>query len=345
MSTASSLPAAGPNPVDKVLEAALGFMATAAIHAVARLGVADLLKDGPVHVSGLAKSTATNQDALYRVLRALASNGIFMETTPRTFALTPPARLLVKDAPGSQRDMVLWMGDPCHFRTFPELLHSIRTGETVVERVYGASCFEFLEKDKATGEVFNNAMTGFSASVIPAVLESYDFSFLEGKTLVDIAGGHGMLITSILKKYPAARGILMDLPHVLEGAKQRLAAEGLSGRCALASGDFFKEVPSGDAYIMKHIIHDWDDERAGIILRNIGRASASGAKVIFLETPVLAGDAPQIVKWLDLEMLMLPGGRERTEAEYRTLFSANGFQLSRVIPTKSPVSILEAVRS
>ena len=344
MSIAPSPPAAGPNPIDKILQAALGFMATAAIHAVARLGIADLLKDGPLQVSSLAKSTATNQDALYRVLRALASNGIFTETAPRTFALTPPAQLLVKDAPGSQRDMVLWMGDPCHFRTFPELLHSVKTGETVVERVYGASCFEFLVRDKATGEVFNDAMTGFSASVIPAVLESYDFSFLQGKTLVDIAGGHGMLITSILKKYPTARGILMDLPHVLEGAKPRLAAEGLSDRCALASGDFFKEVPSGDAYIMKHIIHDWDDEKAGGILGNIGRASAAGTRVILLETPVLAGDVPQIVKWLDLEMLMLPGGRERTEDEYRTLFSANGFQLSRVIPTKSPLNILEAVR-
>ena len=341
MSTASLH--AVPNPAEKIMQSALGFMATAALHAVTTLGVPDLMKNGPVNVASLAISTSTNEDALYRVMRALASMSIFTESAPRNFALTPSGELLVKGAPGSLREMVLWMGDPCHFRTFPELLHAIRTGETVIERVYGVSCFEFFERDKVTGEIFNDAMTSFSAAVIPAVLEAYDFSFLNGKTLVDIAGGHGMLLSGILKEYPALRGILVDLPHVLEGAKHRLAAEGLSNRCALASCDFFSGVPSGDAYILKHIIHDWDDAKAGTILRNIRRASPAGTKLILLETPVLAGDAPQMVKWLDLEMLMMPGGRERSEDEYRALLAASGFQLHRVLPTKSPLNILESV--
>jgi len=342
MSTASSFHAE-PNPTEKIMQSALGFMKTGALHAVCSLGVPDLLKNSPAHVASLAKSTSSNEDALYRVLRALASMGIFTETSPRTFALTSSGELLVKDVPGSLRDMVLWLGDPCHFRVFPELLHAIRTGETVVERVYGVSCFDFLAKDKATGEVFNNAMTSFSASVISAVLDAYDFSFLDGRTLVDIAGGHGRLISGILNRYPALRGVLVDLPHVLEGATARIAAEGLSARCTLTSADFFKEVPFGDAYIMKHIIHDWDEAKAGNILRNIHRASAAGTRVILLETPVLPGDAPQMVKWLDLEMLTLPGGRERSENEYRALLAGNGFELLRVLPTKSPLSVLEAV--
>jgi ubiquinone/menaquinone biosynthesis C-methylase UbiE len=342
MSTASSLHAV-PNPADKLMHSVMGFMVTASLHAVTTLGIPDLLKQGPVHVSTLAKSTASNEDALYRVMRALASNGIFTESASRTFALTPPAELLVKGAPGSMRDMVLWCADVCHFRVFPELLHAIKTGETVVEKVYGVSCFEFFEQDQAASEVFNNAMSDFSASVVSPILEAYDFSFLHGKTLADIAGGHGVLLCGVLKKYPSLRGILTDLPHVLEGAKPKLAAHGLTERCTLTSADFFREVPSSDAYMLQHVIHDWDDEKAGTILRNIHRASPVGTKVLVLETVVAPGDTPQVVKWLDLEMLLFPGGLERTEKEYSALLAASGFQLQRVLPTKSPLQILEAV--
>jgi hypothetical protein len=326
------------------MHSVMGFMVSASLHAVTTLGIPDLLKHGPVHVTALAKSTATNEGALYRVMRALASNGIFTESAPRRFALTPPAELLVQGAPGSLREMVLWCADVCHFRAFPELLHAIRTGETVVEKVYGVSCFEFFERDKATSEVFNNAMSDFSASVVAPILEAYDFSFLNGKTLADIAGGHGQLLCGILSKYPALRGILTDLPHVLEGAKRKLAGHGLAERCALISVDFFREVPSSDAYILQHIIHDWDDEKAGTILRNIHKASSTGSKVLVLETLVAPGDTPQVAKWLDLEMLMFPGGLERTEDQYRALFAATGFQLQRVLSTKSPLQILEAAR-
>jgi len=339
----SSLPA-GPNPMEKIMQMGMGFMSTACLHGVTSLGIPDLLKNGPMPVAALAKSTSVNEDALYRVLRALASAGVFSECAPRTFALAPPSELLVADAPGSMRPMILWLGHECQYRTFAEMPHAIKTGETVLEKVYGLSCFDFLRENPVVSEIFNDAMTAASASAIPAVLDAYDFSFLNGKSLVDIAGGHGMLLSGILKKYPEIRGVLFDLDYVLEGAKPRLAAANLSSRCRLETGDFFREVPAGDAYMMRNIIHDWNDEKASTILRNIHRASQPGAKVILVEMILIPKDTPQIAKWLDLEMLLMPGGRERTEEEYGALFAGAGFELKQVLPTKSPASVLEAVR-
>jgi hypothetical protein len=184
-------------------------------------------------------------------------------------------------------------------------------------------------------------MTAFSAVVIPAVLETYDFSGIG--TLIDIAGGHGLVLTSILQKYPAMRGVLFDLEHVLAGARPRIDSLGLSNRCRTESGDFFKAVPAGgDAYIMKHIIHDWDDERALAILGNIRAAMNPGGRVILLEAIVLPGNQPDFGKIIDLEMLLMPGGRERTEAEFRDLFARVGFTQVRIIPTQSPLSVIEA---
>ena len=346
MSSAST-PAAGsgPSPAETLIQFSLGFMVSAAINSVTSLGIPDLLQSGSKSVTELAARTESNEDALYRVMRALASNGVFHEGPARTFSLTPVSEQLCVNTANSARTMALWLTDPYHFEVFHEMAHSIRTGDTVSEKTHGLPCFDYFAKDKRVGEVFNNAMTGFSKVVIEAALDAYDFSFLQGKILVDVAGGHGMVLTEILKKYPTVRGVLFDLDHVVEGAHPRISSLGLEGRCCTASGDFFKAVPEGDAYVLKNIIHDWDDEKASTILKNIHRAARPGAKVLLLEGILAPGNEPSFTKWVDLEMLLLPGGRERTEDEYRKLLASAGFEVSRVVPTKSPLSVIEAVRT
>jgi hypothetical protein len=332
----------GPQPSEQLMQFATGYMVSAALYAVTQLGIPDLLKHGPKSVHELAGACAANEDAVYRALRALASVGVLTESSPRTFALTTVGDFLRSDREDSARDMVLWLANKFHYQTYPEMLHSLKTGETVVEKVFGESCFGYFEKDKEVGDVFNAAMTTFSKMLTPAVLDAYDFSWLNGKTLVDVGGGHGYLLTTILKKYPEVRGVVFDLDHVVAGAPPNIATAGLAARCHAAAGDFFADVPPGDAYMMKNIIHDWSDEKALSILRNCHRAGKANAKVILIEAVITPGDEPHFAKWLDLEMLLLPGGRERTEEEFAQLFERAGFKLTRVVPTKSPVCVLEA---
>jgi hypothetical protein len=317
-------------------------MVSSALYAVTNLGIPDLLKNGAKPARELAAACGANEDAVYRVLRALATVGVVTENPPRSFALTAEGALLRADRDDSLRDMVLWLGNKFHFQTYPEMQHSIKTGETVVEKVFGDSCFDHLAKDKEVGDVFNAAMTMFSKMLTPAVLEAYDFSWLDGKTLMDIGGGHGHLLTAILKKHSNVRGVIFDLDHVVAGAKGRISDAGLSGRCGTADGDFFAAVPAADAYIMKHIIHDWSDEKALAILKNCHRAGRGNAKVLLVEAVLTPGNEPHFAKWLDLEMLLIPGGRERTEEEFARLFERAGFKLARVVQTKSPVCVLEA---
>ena len=343
-STSVPAPAAGPNPAEKLLVLTVGFMVSSALRGVTALGIPDLLQSGPKNVADLAATSGSNQDALYRVMRALASEGIFFENPLRTFSHTPMSELLCSNVPNSLRQMVLWMGDPFHLEVFREMSHAIRTGETVCEKTHGLPCFDYLAKDKRIGDIFNDCMTEFSKGIIAATLDAYDFSWLAGKTLVDVAGGHGMVLTEILKKYPAARGVLFDLQHVVSGSQPRIVSLGLKDRCTTAHGDFFQAVPEGDAYVLKHIIHDWEDAKAATILRNIHCAARPSAKVILLECILAPGNDPGFIKWLDLEMLLLPGGRERSEEEYRKLLADAGFKLTRVVPTKSPVCVIEAVR-
>ena len=343
--TATAAPDQSLHPSEKLLQVGMGFIATSMLLAVTRLGIPELLNDGPRNVAALAKATSTKEDALYRGMRALASLGVFAETAPRTFSQTPASEYLLADKLGSLRDMVIWMGNRFHFQTHCEMLHSLKTGETVTEKVFGVPCFDYFSQDEETGREFHTAMTSFSKVVAPAALAAYDFSWVGSGTLVDIGGGHGMLLCEILKKYPEIRGVLFDLEQVIPGAEQRFQSMGLSSRCRGASGDFFLEVPAGDAYVMKHIIHDWDDGKATTILKNIHRASPRNARVILLESVLLPGNAFQMAKWLDIEMLLLPGGKERTEEEYRSLFAGGGFRLTQIVPTRSPLSVLEAVKA
>ncbi len=319
-----------------------GHFVASAIQVVVRLGIADRIADCTRTSAELAKATNVHEDALYRVLRALASVGLFDEIAPRCFALTAAGQLLRPGFPGSMYDMALWVTSPFHFRVYGEMMHSVRTGQPAVEKVAGLPIFEYLPRDPELSEIFNNAMTTFSDVVIPAALEAYDFSGID--LLVDVAGGHGAVLTAILRKYPRMHGVLFDLEHVIGGAIPRIEAAGIADRCGLEAGDFFKAVTcGGDAYIMKHIIHDWDDDRALLILRNIRTAmGGKRGRVILLESVIPPGNTPDLGKIIDLEMLLMPGGRERTAEEFRALFSRAGFEVTRIVPTESPLSVIEA---
>lgn len=338
-----SQPFAPPRPDELLMQLATGYMASAALHVCAAHGIADLLAKGPKPVAELARAAELNEDALYRVLRALASAGVFEERAPRVFANTMTSDLLRRDA-GPLRAMVEWMGDPAHMKAYAHFPHSVATGETLCEPAWGMNCWDYLGKDARFAKIFDDAMTGFSAVVIPAVLEAYDFSGIG--TLVDVAGGHGFVLTAILEKYPEMRGVLFDLERVTAGARERIAKldAKLASRVRIESGDFFQAVPAGDAIVMKHIIHDWNDPEARKILASCHRALPAGGKLILIESVISAGNTPELGKWIDLEMLALPGGRERTEEEFRALFASAGFRLTRIVPNASPLSVVEAVR-
>lgn len=333
---------AQPQPVDHVFQLGLGYILSSALQVAARLEIADRLAGGALPVEDLAAATDTDPDALYRVLRALSSAGVFDEVTPRRFGLNAAADLLRKDNPDGVHPMVLWMTDPFHFNVYAEALHSVRTGRPAIEKTHGMPVFEFFPRNPEVSSVFNNAMTMFSRMILPAVLETYDFS--DAGLIVDVAGGHGGVLTGILQKHPQLHGVLFDLEHVIAGAKERIAALGLSDRVRFETGDFFKAVPAGDTYVLKHIIHDWTDEQALVILKNIRAAMRDTARgrVVLIESVVRPGNAPDMAKLIDLEMLLLPGGRERTADEYATLFDRAGLAVTRLVPNASPLSVIEA---
>jgi len=245
------------------------------------------------------------------------------------------------NVPGSTHPMARWMSDPFHFRVYADMMHSVRTGQPAADKAVSMPVFEYFQRDRDLSEVFNDAMTAFSAFVVHAALEVDDFTGIG--LLVDVAGGHGQVLTSILQKHPQMRGVLFDLDHVIAGAIPRLDQAGVSNRCTTASGDFFKAVPDGgDAYIMKYIIHDWDDERALKILANIKRAMKPGGRVIPLESVLASSNEPDFGKLIDLEMLVMPGGCERTAENFRALFQRAGFSVTKIVPPKSPLSVIEA---
>lgn len=332
-------------PADAILMQMLfGALMQRSICVAAKLGIADLLAEKPQTADELAAKTETHAPSLYRVLRTLASAGVFAETADQKFELTPIAGLLREGAPNSKRDFAVMMDEDWIWQAWGALMYSVKTGGVAHEKVQGMSSFEFFAQNKEAGKVFNHAMTNLSLTVIPAIVEAYEFSGI-GK-LVDIAGGHGLLLARILKANSQVHGILFDLPFVIEGASELLEKEGVRHRVELASGDFFQSVPAGaDAYMMKHIIHDWDDEHSIKILRNIRSAMNEGGKVLIIEMVVPEGNEPSPSKALDLLMLVMEGGKERTKDEYKKLLETSGFRLSRIVPTKSPYSVIEGERA
>jgi ubiquinone/menaquinone biosynthesis C-methylase UbiE len=254
------------------------------------------------------------------------------------------AETLRRDAPGSMRAFAMAELGQEHFIAWGNLLHSVKTGEIAFDNHFGQPVWEYYAAHPEDAAVFNDAMTGLTEMVNAAVVPAYDFSGF--RKIVDVGGGHGALLAAILKSNPAARGVLFDLPHVAEGAEARLVAEGVRDRCEIASEDFFKSVTEGgDAYVMKFIIHDWDDEKSVAIMKNIHRAMADGGKLLVIEQIVPEDNSPAFAKFIDINMLVMTGGRERTEKEFAELFAAAGFRLTRVVPTKSPFCVIEAVRA
>lgn len=317
-----------------------GYWVSQAIYAAAKFNIAEHLNDGPKSVEELAQITSTDTDALYRLLRALASVGIFAEGESRQFSLTPMAEPLRSDVPGSKRALALMAGDE-QFRTWAEIDYSIQTGKIAFEKVFGKPIFDYLGENPDKARIFDAAMTGIHGRESNVILEAYDFSGFG--VLADIGGGNGSLMSEMLQKHTAMKGILFDLPHVVEHAKNNIESAGVSDRCDVVGGNFFEAVPEGaDAYLMRHIIHDWDDAKSLTILRNCHRVMPAESKLLLVESVIPSGNKPFGGKFLDLVMLLIPGGKERTEEEYRALLSKAGFQLSRIVPTETEVSIIEA---
>jgi hypothetical protein len=342
-STAQPETQPGPPPQAILMQMSMGAMVTQALYVAAKLGVADILADGEKHVDTIAKECDAHSPSLYRVLRSLASMGVFNETSPRTFANTQLSEVLRTGIPGSMRDSMIFMGEPWHYNVWANMLHSAKTGGTAWKETYGEEVFDWFPKNPEASEIFNGCMSELSAGAAPAIVAAYDFSGFD--TIADIAGGHGFLLSQILKANPNLKGILFDLEHVIAGSGEMLRSHGVADRVMTASGDFFKEVPAADAYIMKHIIHDWDDERAIEIMQTIHRAMKDGGKLLLSEMVIPEGNGLHPGKMLDLEMLTSAGGVERTEAEYTSLIARSGFRLNRIVPTMSPHSVIEAVKA
>jgi len=319
-----------------------GYWVSQAIYAAAKFGIADLLKDGPKTAEQLAAATSTNADALYRLLRALASIGIFAEGKARQFSLTPLAEPLQSNVAGSKRALALMAGDE-QFRSWSEIAYSIQTGKRAFDKVFGEPIFDYLGGHPDKARIFDAAMVGIHGRESSSILEAYDFSGIS--VLADIGGGNGSQITAILQKLTQIKGILFDLPHVVERARDSMGTAKVLDRCQLLGGNFFESVPSGaDAYMLRHIIHDWEEEKALTILRNCHQAMPSSGKLLVIESIIPPGNEPFGGKFLDLVMLLIPGGKERTEEEYRELFEKAGFDLSRIVPTDTAVSILELTK-
>lgn len=332
-------------PEGQMMQLIMGGFVSQAVYVAAKLGIADQLAKGEKTTADLAASSGTDERSLYRLLRSLASLGVFTETSDQTFANTTLSETMLADSPTSLRPMLLMVGDPEHGRVINDLEYSVRTGKPAWEHVHGVPVFKyFFETNKELGDIFNQAMTSGSHAQIAAVLASYDFSGIG--TLADIAGGHGHLLGGIMQKYPSMKGVLFDLGVVLTGAPEMLASYGVADRVEMVEGDFFSDIPVvADAYILKHIIHDWYDDNCEKILGCIRRSMPDDGRVLIVDSVIPPGNDPHPGKWLDLEMLVAPGGVERTASEFETLLTNSGFKLSRIIPTPSPVSIVEAVKA
>ena len=318
------------------------YFLSRALYAAAALDVADALAGGARRIGELASAVGAHPPSLYRVLRALAASGIFHEEGDGRFSNTALSELLRSGVPGSLRDLALLFGDETSWRSWEGILHAVRTGEAPFEHVYGEKFFDYLQAHPDTAAMFDRAMASASSTTNAAVVAAYDFSGLG--TLVDVGGGSGAALCSVLEATPGLQGVIFDLPHVAQRARECIAAQGLSGRCRFEAGSFFEAVPSGaGGYFLKHILHDWGDADCARILAACRAAMDAGARLLVCERIVPPGNEPSPAKLIDLHMLMTNhGGRERTETEYCELLSAAGLRLAKVVPTATPWSVIEA---
>lgn len=325
-----------------------GHYISHALYVAAKLGLADQLAGGPKDAEELAVATATHAPSLRRVMRLLAAAGVLSEADDGRFALTPVGDYLRSEAPLSARATALLFAGP-NMGAWRELLYSVQTGDKSFERVYGCEPFAYMSQHPEDAKVFNEAMTSASAQVARAVPKAYDFSRF--RTVADVGGGHGVLLASILNAYPQLHGILFEVPHVAEGANKYLESAGVAGRCRIVGGDFFADVPAGaDCYLLKSVIHDWDDERSVAILRNCHKAMPADGRLLLVEmvlpTRARPGMRERIVLGSDVNMLVNVGGRERSEADFAGLYRAADFRLERVWPIEGSLSsVLEGTKA
>jgi hypothetical protein len=325
----------------QMLQIISGFWVSRAIYAIAKLGIPDLLKTGPKTAEELASATKMHAPSLFRVLRALVSVGILNSAEGGRFSQTPLSETLVTDAPGTLRWFAVSELGQEHYPAWGNLMHSVKTGEIAFDNFFGVDVWNYFQHNPEDAAIFNNSMSNMTAATNEAITSRYDFSGFD--TIVDVGGGHGGLITGILKANPELKGVLFDAEEVIQGARPKLEAAGVADRCETVAGNFFMSVPAGgNAYILKWIIHDWNDEKAIRILRNCRNQMPENAKLILIDCVVPETDEPDFSKFIDLNMLVMTGGKERTAKEFDELLSAAGFKLLRVIPTDLPTAIVEA---
>lgn len=328
-------------PHAQVLQHILNGWISQAVSAFATLGVADHIDQHPKSAEEIAPEVGARPDLLYRLMRTMASVGILHETTGRRFTETPLTDCLRTNAAPSFRDIAAFCADEWHVRGWGELAKTIQTGERPLERIWGLPAFQYLEKYPEQGATFHRGMTNMSSLDGPAVADAYDFTGIE--SLTDVGGGHGLLLSTILQRYPAMKGTLYDQPSVVAGAAGG-PTEPVKDRVTMVSGDMFSSVPAGaDAYIMKYIIHDWPDDLCVKILKGCREGVNEGGKLLVVDSVVPGPNEFHPGKVSDLEMMLFPGGKERTTEEFRDLFSDAGWKLSRIVPTVSHVSVVEGV--
>jgi precorrin-6B methylase 2 len=337
--TAEQLP-----PHMQIMTMICGFAASQAVHTAAELRLADLVQDGPKSTAELANATGTNEDNLYRLLRALVSLGVFSEPDPGAFGPTELSACLQSDHPRTLYNLARMAGGHLQWKALGELIYSVRTGKPAFEHLFGKEMWRyFSEDDPEAGALFNRSLTSQAGSNDELIAEAYNFSAM--RTLVDIGGGHGGFLMTVLKQNPQLRGILFDLPAVIEQARELVAEAGLADRIELVAGDFFQEVPKGgDAYFIRQVIKDWGDSQCQIILDNCIRAMNPGGVLLVAERVLGPGRADLLDKLTNLALMVdLPGGRERDEAEFRKLFTTTKLAVRRMVPTRSPYKIMEVV--
>ena len=343
MSEEQAAEGAGPAAQLQMIQLINGHWVSQSIGTVARLGIADHLADDVQTSEQISRAVGANPDAVYRLLRALASIGIFRQLEGDRFALTPLGQMLRTSAEGSVRHLAMAVTNHTHWAPWGMLHESIRSGRPSTKAALGMELWEWYEQHPKDAVTFSLAMGNVAQLVAAELLRFVEFS--ESQVVADVGGAHGVILSAILKAKPSLRGILFDLPHVIETAKETIEQEGLAARCKLIGGDFFKQVPEGaDTHVLKQIIHDWDDERAALILENCHRALRPNGRILLVEMPLPDDNSPSPVQFIDLNMLVLLGGRERSEAEYSRLLQQAGFKPPRFIPTLSPFAVIEARR-
>lgn len=337
----SSNPGALP-PAAMMIQLATAGVVSKVVYVAAKLGLADQLASGPKSAAVIAEVIGAHPQSLYRLMRTCAGLGVFSEGEGQRFGLTPLGELLQSGHPSQMRSTFLTTNGPLLAAPLDELEHSVRTGQRSFDKVFGAAPFDYLAQHPDEARQFSETMVGFHGMEPPAVAAAYDFSSL-GK-IVDVGGATGNMLAAILTQYSQPQGVLYDLPHVVAEAPKLLGSRGVASRVSIEAGSFFEAVPAGaDAYLLSHIIHDWSEQECLTILGNCRKAMKPNARLLIVEMVLPPGDAMHPGKLLDMIMLAVPGGMERTEAEYGVLLAKAGFKLSRVVPTASPVSIVEAL--